>query len=261
MSEPFELYAVKYATAPSRRRWENFYGQDGSDDSRMPVDYFVWAAVSSQHTVVIDAGFSAEVAARRNRTHLRCPTEALRAVGVDAGTVGHLVLSHFHYDHVGTVDRFGQAELVVQDAEMAFWTGRYAGRRQFRKMVEQEDIHRLVQANLDGRVRFADGDRQVVPGLSVHLVGGHTPGMQVVRVETARGAFVVGSDASHFYDNVCCDSPFSVVTDLRDMYRAFDVMHDLADAPEMIVPGHDPQLMTRYPAAAEDVAEIAVRIA
>jgi hypothetical protein len=81
----FEVYAVRYATREARRG-ERFYGHD-PHDGPMPMDYFVWAAVSPDYAVVVDAGFTAEVAARRGREHLRRPSEGLEALGIDCARV------------------------------------------------------------------------------------------------------------------------------------------------------------------------------
>jgi pimeloyl-ACP methyl ester carboxylesterase len=84
---------------------EHFHGGD-PHDGPMPMDYFVWAAVSAEHTVVVDAGFSAEVAEERQRTHLRCPTDGLAALGIDCARLPLVVLTHLHYDHVGNLEKF-----------------------------------------------------------------------------------------------------------------------------------------------------------
>src|SRR5215207_8751154 len=214
---PFQVYAIKYATREARRG-EHFYGGD-PHDAPMPMDYYVWAVVSPERTIVVDAGFTAEVAARRGRKHLRCPTEGLEALGIDCARVPYVILTHLHYDHVGNLDKFPEATFVVQEAEMAFWTGRYAGKEHFRSIVEIEDIVHLVCENFNGRVRFVDGSEEVVPGITVHRVGGHAAGLQVVRVHTAQGNVVLASDATHFYANIEKDRPFSVITDLRQMYE------------------------------------------
>jgi hypothetical protein len=57
------------------------------------------------------------------------------------------------------------------------------------------------------------------------------------------------------------DRPFSIVTDLAQMYGAFDLVRSLADSPAHIVPGHDPLVMERFPAAREGLEGVAVRIA
>lgn len=255
----FEVYAVRYATREARRA-EHFYGHD-PHDGPMPMDYFVWAAVSPEHTVVVDVGCTAEVAARRGRKHLRRPSEALEALGIDCARVPYVVLTHLHYDHAGTLEDFPAAKFVVQEEEMAFWTGRYAGRERFRTLVEPDDVLYLVQENFRGRLLFAAGSREIVPGIEVHRAGGHSAGLQVARVKTGRGKVVLASDATHFYANVEEDRPYSIVSDLAQMYGAFDLVLSLADSPTHLVPGHDPLVMRRFPPAREDLEGVAVRIA
>ena len=261
LAAKFRVYAVKYATRDARSA-EHFYGHSlDPHNSPMPMDYFVWAAVSAQHAIVIDAGFNAEVAMQRGRTHLRCPTDGLAELGIDCATVPYVIVTHLHYDHVGNLEKFPMATFVVQDDEMAFWTGRYASRAHFRSIVEVEDVIHLVRENFAGRVRFVDGSEEIVPGIAVHHVGGHAPGLQVVRVATERGNVVLASDATHFYANIETDSPFSVITDLRRMYSAFDLVRSLADSPEHVIPGHDPQVMERFPPAKAGLEDMVVRIA
>jgi glyoxylase-like metal-dependent hydrolase (beta-lactamase superfamily II) len=256
---PFQVYAIKYATREARSG-EHFYGGD-PHDAPMPMDYYVWAVVSPERTIVVDAGFTAEVAARRGRKHLRCPTEGLEALGIDCARVPYVILTHLHYDHVGNLEKFPEATYVVQEAEMAFWTGRYAGRDYFRTLVEVDDIAYLVQENFEGRLRFVAGSEEIVPGIEVHRTGGHSAGLQVVRVKTARGSVVLASDATHFYANIEQDRPYSIVSDLPRMYGAFDLVHALADSSAHMVPGHDPLVMERFPAAGKHLEGVAVRIA
>lgn len=256
---PFEVYAIKYATREARSG-EHFHGGD-PHDAPMPMDYYVWAVVSPEHTIVVDTGFTSEVAARRGRKHLRCPTEALGALGIDCARVPYVILTHLHYDHVGNLEKFPAATYVVQEAEMAFWTGRYASREHFRTIMEVDDVVYLVRENFEGRLRFVAGSEEIVPGIEVHRAGGHSAGLQVVRVKTARGSVVLASDVTHFYANIEEDRPYSIVSDLPRMYGAFDLVHTLADSPAHVVPGHDPLVMERYRAAGEELEGVAVRIA
>ncbi|MGI9049291.1 MAG: N-acyl homoserine lactonase family protein [Rubrobacteraceae bacterium] len=255
----YEVYAVRYATRAARSN-EHFHGHD-PHDAPMPMDYFVWAVVSEEHTIVIDVGFSAEVAARRGRHHLRCPTEGLRELGIDSEAVPLVILTHLHYDHIGNLEKFPAATFVVQEEEMKFWTGRYAGRPHFREIVETEDVLHLVRENFAGRLRFVAGSEEIAPGIEVHLTGGHSHGLQVVRVKTVRGSVVLASDATHFYENIEQDRPFSIVADLAQMYGAFDLVRSLADSPGHVVAGHDPLVMERFPPAREELEDMAVRIA
>src|SRR3954453_2998815 len=85
MTPAYEVYAVKYAHH-ARRASENFIGGD-PHDGPMPLDYFVWLVRGEGRQIVVDTGFSAAVARKRGRQHLRCPTEVLRLLDVDPAQV------------------------------------------------------------------------------------------------------------------------------------------------------------------------------
>ncbi|MEI9985209.1 MAG: MBL fold metallo-hydrolase [Aliidongia sp.] len=94
----YEVFALRYATREARRS-EHFIGGD-PHDAPMPMDYFVWLIRGAGRVIAVDCGFTAEVAAQRGRNFLRCPVDALALLGVEAGAVQDLVLTHLHYDHV-----------------------------------------------------------------------------------------------------------------------------------------------------------------
>jgi len=258
VSALYEVYAVKYAHH-ERRAGENFIGGD-PHDGPMPLDYFVWLVRGGGRELIVDTGFSAAVAAKRGRQHLRCPTEGLRLLGVDAAGVNDVVITHLHYDHVGNFELFPRAKLHLQDLEMRYATGRYMCHDCFRGAFEVEDVVGMVRRVYDGRVEFHDGDAELMPGVSVHLVGGHTMGLQVVRVATRRGAVVLASDASHFYANMEQVRPFPIVWSVAAMVDGYRRLRELAESPEHIIPGHDPLVMQRYAAPARELEGIAVRL-
>ena len=258
----FKVYAIRYAHRETSRG-EHFYGHDECCGESMPIDYFVWLAVSSTEVVVIDTGFTKEMAERRGgREYFAAPIETMKEIGIEADMVKHVILTHLHYDHTGTARDFPDAQYVLQKREMNYWTGPYASRiPQNHRLVYGDDLSHLINANLNGRVSLVDGDSAVVPGIDVHLVGGHTPGMQVVSINTSRGTVVLTSDASHFYANIEDDRPFSIVHCLADMYEAFDRINEIADGPECVVAGHDPLVLSRYPALDPSYADRVVMIA
>jgi glyoxylase-like metal-dependent hydrolase (beta-lactamase superfamily II) len=262
MTHPFAVYAIRFAHRDASVRGEHFYRGDARGSDPYPISYFVWAAVSPEATVVVDAGFTPATAKRRgNRDYLQSPMETLRVLGVNARSVEHLVITHLHYDHVGHVGDFPAARLLVQRAEYEFWTGPLARRGDYGHLHEPDDVTYLRRQLDAGRLHLLEGDTTVVPGVTLHHLGGHTPGLQVVRVMTATGHVVLASDANHFYENIESDRPYAIVDHLPSMYRAFDRMRELADAEHLIVPGHDPAVLERFHAAAPTLAGLAVRIA
>jgi glyoxylase-like metal-dependent hydrolase (beta-lactamase superfamily II) len=143
---------------------------------------------------------------------------------------------------------------------MAFATGRHMTRPFFRHSFTPSQIADVVLAVHSDRVVFHDGDEVVAPGVSVHLIGGHTDGIQVVRVWTERGWLVLASDTSHYYENMETGRPFPIVFDAGAMIEGWDRLRELTDHDDAIVPGHDPLVLTRYPAAGPGLDGIAVRL-
>jgi glyoxylase-like metal-dependent hydrolase (beta-lactamase superfamily II) len=253
MAGGYRIYAVRYAHRETHSS-EVFY----RDMHRAPIgmDYFVWAVTDGTRTVVVDLGFTEPVGTARGRQFLRCPSTGLAEIGIDCARVEHVIVSHFHYDHVGNYALFPRATFHVQDEEMRFWTGRHGGRPAFRHSLEVDDLCAMIRLNYEGRVAFVDGEAEIVPGIRVHKVGGHTAGMQIITVETSRGRAVVASDASHYYKNLEEGIPFNTLHDLPGMYHAFERIRALASAPELILPGHDPLVFQRLQSVKEGIVEL-----
>jgi glyoxylase-like metal-dependent hydrolase (beta-lactamase superfamily II) len=259
MPQPFEVYAVRYARHSGRRARENFLGGD-DHDGFMPLDYFVWALKGPAGTFVIDSGFDEAAARTRRREFIRCPGEGLRTIGIEPAGVRDLIVTHMHYDHIGNADLFPQATYHVQDAEMHYCTGRCMCDRLVSDVYDVDTVTAMVRKVYAGRVQFHDGEAELAPGLSVHKIGGHTRGLQVVRVFTRRGWLVLASDASHLYANMQQGRPFPVVDSVPDMLQGYRTLRRLADSAENIIPGHDPLVISQYPSPRAELAGAVVRL-
>ena len=97
----------------------------------------------------------------------------------------------------------------------------------------------------------------IAPGITLHKVGGHTRGMQIVRVATRRGWVVLGSDTAHFYANLEPGRPFPTMDNLPMYVEAQRTALKLASSPQHFIPGHDPLVMVRYPGAKTGVDGVA----
>jgi glyoxylase-like metal-dependent hydrolase (beta-lactamase superfamily II) len=251
MSIPcYEIFAVRYATHDRSAR-DNFIFTDGIfadlHDGPMPMDYMVWGIRGSAGCFVVDTGFNEAVAKARRRRFLGCPVTALEAIGFERGTVRDVIVTHLHYDHAGNLDLYPNARFHIQDEEIAYATGRFMGHEVLRRPFDVEDIVRIVRHVHAGRVVFHRGDDELAPGVTVHRIGGHTGGLQVVRVHTRRGWVVLASDASHYYANKDRGNPYPLVHHVGEMLEGFRILERLADGPDHIIPGHDPAVLRRYP--------------
>ena len=247
----YEIHAVRYATLRSRRS-ELFYRHSsyGEPDAEIDMAYYFWVLRRNGEAILVDTGFDPEVGARRGRTCLVPPLDALRGMGIAPESVSTVVVTHFHYDHVGNLDRFPHAQLIVPATELAFWTGPLAARFQFGSHVEAGEIASIDRAHREGRVRTTDGTEEILDGVTSIQVGGHSPGQQLTVVESARGQVVLASDAVHFYQELELQRPFAVVHDLERMYAAYDLLDGLGGAGATVVPGHDPAVARRHGADA-----------
>src|SRR5205807_9928767 len=113
---------------------------------------------------------------------------------------------------------------------------------------EVEDVCGIVRLNYASRVMFYDGDAELAPGLTVHAAGGHSAGLQFVRVRTRRGFVVLASDVSHFYENMASRRPFTTAFHVGEMLDGFDRLLALAPDVSTIIHGLDQLVMKHYTA-------------
>jgi len=250
-----EVFAVRFAHHAARSRTENFLGGD-PHDGPMPFDYFVFVVRGPSGTVVVDTGFDAAVAAKRGRRHLRCPGEGLRCLGIAPDAVDDVVLTHLHYDHCGNQHLFPRARFHLQAAEMAYATGPCMCHAVLRGGYDPEDIAATARRLFAGDLIYHDGEGALRPGITLHRVGGHTDGQQVVRVWTRQGWLVLASDAAHFFENFERNLPFPWVYHVGATLDGFRMLRRLASMESLVIPGHDPEIMSRFPAVvgAEGIA-------
>ena len=246
MDELYEIYALKYAEAPARTRREAFMFDD-DHASPCPLDYFVWVLRSENRTILVDTGYDTAEAKRRDRPIIAEPVDVLRSLDVDPGQLDTVVITHLHYDHAGTLDAFPNARFHLQAAEMAYATGPCMCPGILQIPFTAEHACSMVRKVYSGRVQFHDGEGAVAPGVTVHLIGGHSRGLQCLRVKTARGWVVLASDASHFYENFHTGKPFPIVVDMEPTLRGYETMRALAESDEHVIPGHDPLVTRLYP--------------
>lgn len=256
--ETYEIYAIKYAQRNAFRA-EHFIFSD-AHDVPMPMDYFIWAIVGKKASYVVDTGFEAEEARKRGRQLLRTPSEALQVIGLDAAKAEHVILTHMHYDHCGNLGMFPKAKLYLQEREMGYATGKYMREEVMRRPFCVDYVTDIVRALYDDRVEFVSGVREIAPGITVHHVGGHTDGLQVIRVWTKRGWVVVASDATHYYDNIFRTNPFPIVFNVGHMLEGYRTIHALAESPQHIIAGHDPLVLARFPAPSKETQGIVARV-
>ena len=250
MSDLHEVYAVRYAHH-DRKAHENYIGGD-PHDILQPLAYFVW----------VDHGRRTAPSSWTPASTRRWPPSAAAIIvrPVGRGPDGDrrrarrrctdVIISHLHYDHCGNHDLFPRARYHLQDREMA-----YAHRPLH---VPRAPAHPVRSATTwwrwCGRCStaawcFTTATSSWRPGLTVHHIGGHSKGLQCVRVKTRRGHVVLAADATHLYAHVNEGRVFPITYSVAETLEGYATLKRLADSPDHIIPGHDADVLERYPAA------------
>ncbi|MEM1374101.1 MAG: N-acyl homoserine lactonase family protein [Pseudomonadota bacterium] len=246
------VYAVKYAERNERTRADSFLFDDNHDQPHA-MDYFLWVLEKNGRRILVDTGYDAEEGRARGRPIAQDPREALKPLGIEAESVDDVIVTHLHYDHAGGLHLFPKAKLHLQTAEMAFATGPCMCHGTLRAPFTANHVCEAVKRLYGGKVIFYDGDGEVAEGVTVHRIGGHSRGLQAVRVLTEAGWLCLASDAAHYYENAFARKPFPIVVDVESMLSGFDRLHQLASRPGLIVPGHDPQVRVLFPEVAPGI--------
>jgi glyoxylase-like metal-dependent hydrolase (beta-lactamase superfamily II) len=251
----YEIYALKYAGPFVRPASMVTWFQDM--DKTTEINYYIFAIREGSQTVVVDCGCAPKLARERNLNGYVNPTEVLKRIDIDAQQVRHVVATHIHFDHISGVELFPQATIYVQEREFLFWMKNpIAKRAPF--LHTTDPIGNRYLAKLEGtkRLKLIRGDKKILPGVELLLAPGHTIGLQVVAVHTAKGIAIVGSDAAHLFSSFRTDIPSAIITDMIAWMKSFDKIRAKASSIDLIFPGHDLALLTNYPKVAEDVARL-----
>lgn len=240
----FEVYAVRLGQVERAARDNFLHG--GDLDGGMMMDFDMWFIRRGATVIAVDTGMSERALPQRGRRLDITPREAAATLGIDPDAVTDLVLTHLHYDHAGRIGDLPAARVWVQEKELEYALGPQMGHPSLNHFFDVDDLKGILDRVFASAVTAVDGVHTLVPGVELHLIGGHTRGLQVVRVRTERGWVVLASDALHYYANHERRDPFPSIVDLPQMLDGYVRIEELADGPDHIIPGHDPLVMQRY---------------
>lgn len=148
---------------------------------------------SGDHNILLDTGLGWGLDAGSSYRDVSNILTNLAIFDIDPGEITHVILSHLHYDHAAgssftdeasrTRATFPNATYYVHQREWDFALEQQeADQQYFGADYELDDFYRLVA---DQQVEFlSGGSTEILDGITAMNTGGHTPGHQVVRIES-----------------------------------------------------------------------------
>lgn len=224
---------------------------------------FYFLCLKSKHyTILVDTGISPDEAAIRGIESHSSREELLSRIYVRPSDVDAIILTHLHSDHFTEPEIYPNSIFYLQRKEFQFWNEEIQRFHNilyppFSKDRPVADIESIQKLNSQKRVRFLDEDNEIYPGISSVWCGGHTPGSQMITVQTERGNVLCCSDFIDSYRNWDEQIPVGVLTSLVEWLKGIGKIEQMRLPGESIIPGHDPRLMRAFPEVAENVVRIA----
>jgi glyoxylase-like metal-dependent hydrolase (beta-lactamase superfamily II) len=253
----YEVYAIRFGVLPAFGVAGLVAGADKSRTLDIPV--MVWLLKGSNgRRILVDSGFYRQKFIDRWKPRdFRNPADAVAAAGVRPEEITDVIISHAHWDHVDGADLFPKATIWIQREEYEYYTGAAWHARNTHGGVDEDDVLALVRINMQGRLRFVDGDAQEpVPGVRCYTGGKHTWASQYVAADAAGGRVVLTSDNVYLYENLERRAAIAQTLDAASNLKAQERIRSLASGPAFIVPGHDPAVFERYPQVADGIVRI-----
>jgi glyoxylase-like metal-dependent hydrolase (beta-lactamase superfamily II) len=223
-----------------------------------------WLVTDGTRHILVDSGMpEMEVVRRRLNVEgsgggAAALTAALAEAGLAPRDITHVVPTHLHFDHAWNLDLFPDACVVVQREEVFHAVDPSPTQRIY---YLRETLLGLLARRRPAQLRLIDGDLDLLPGFHLLKTPGHTPGMQVAVVETARGRVGLVSDLGDHYrywypaDARATETPMRVLADSfvagpirTESERTYtDSMRRVMDLAEIVVPAHDARIPRRLP--------------
>lgn len=232
----------------------------GSGAERVPLEFVFFVVLGESRTILVDTGSEDKsLLGAFEARNLRPPILLLEQIGIHREEITDILLTHAHWDHIGCISQFPNARIWIQTREFDHVCSLLSdGREAFINGYRAVDASALVEIKKQGRVVLIKGDREILPCLwALAVENGHTPGSQFVAIKTKAGIVVLGGDNAYLYENIDKEIPIGATLNRKNSKRAIRRMLNVASFPDLVIPGHDPEVFERYPCPRPFVACLA----
>jgi N-acyl homoserine lactone hydrolase len=222
---------------------------------KIDVPCLAWAVLGGEKNVLVDSGpCEPESAMKYSRCSLvKNPNQelknALKKIGLRPENIDIVIFTHLHWDHCFNLEPLTKATFLVQKKELQYAVNPLPTDR----MNYQVGIAGIQPSwmGVFERIQAIEGENEIVPGIKVIPLPGHTPGSQGVIVETAKGAWAIVGDTVPLYENWDKDHVLKRIPGgiYQNLYDYFDTLKKLGVYGDRILPGHEERILRQkvYP--------------
>jgi len=185
-------------------------GIDADAEGRVPMDIHVLLVQTRDATILIDAGLD-DPGSSWGESFLEALPGLVRTPGVGAGLasmgirpedVTHILLTHVHFDHVIGLAVEGDGRLVPRYPNARVLLGRGDWENVPEEHLEPAAKARIQAIEEAGLLDLVDGEREVVPGVTMIPAPGESPGHSMIRVSSNGEVLYVVGDLFHHRSEV-----------------------------------------------------------
>jgi glyoxylase-like metal-dependent hydrolase (beta-lactamase superfamily II) len=253
----YEVYALSYGVFPGYGVSNLIAGAD--KERKIDLQMMIWLIKGpGGKNILVDTGcYHDKYVKGLGITSFIKPSETIAKLGLKPEDITDVIISHMHWDHADGMDLFPNAKVWIQNDEFAYYTGAAWQPGGKHGGIDQDDVLTLVKLNMAGKVNLIDGDgKEIIDGVTVYTGGRHTFASQFVGVRSAVGTIVIASDNMYLYENLAKHLPIAQTFDADSNLKAQDRMKQIASRPDLIVPGHDPEVFIKFPKPGNGIARI-----
>ena len=254
----YEIYALKFATLNFKMPIAFSAVRSTSKDSTS-ICYMVYLLKGNNgRTILIDAGFT-ETPAMYNMqafTYVR-PDVVLKQININPTDITDLIITHPHWDHIGGIDLFPNAMVWMQEKDYNYFVGTAWQKDGDNSAFNSKDVYKIIQKNIDKQLTLVKGDSiEIIPGIRVFIGSRHTFESQYVLVGTGSDKVIIASDNTWLYYNLTSLLSIPITFDQKAFIENLKRMKSMVKNIDLIIPGHDPLVFSKFPKVTEAVVKI-----
>lgn len=255
--DTYQVYALNYTgnTYSAANNW----AVGANEHDSIQICAMVWLLKGENgKNILVDAGYI-DTLKTDFKDYIR-PDSLLKTMNLNPSDISDVIITHPDNDHIGGINLFPESKVWMQEDDFNYFVGKYWQESDSSKRFNKNDVHNLIEINLQGRLKLIKGDNiEIFPGIRVYTGSKHTFENQylLVNSNSKDNKILIASDAIWVYYNL--DNLFSIpwaVLDQAAYVEAMKRMKTLVTDPNLIIPGHDAAVFTRFPLITDRIVKI-----